>query len=206
MNDVLLIVLFASIAALFALRLYTVLGRRNEDEPAMAAQAAEQAGALEDHPSDRAFTGPGAAAMEAIREAEGGFDPEQFLGGAGQAYGLIGKAFAEGDRETLETLLTPAVFSKWSAAIAAREEAGRTQTFELSEIQTVTIDDGEVAGDRVRLSVEFTANIASSVRDAEGEIIEGDPEFARRVDEVWTFERKLGDPNPNWYLARVSAS
>ena len=40
----------------------------------------------------------------------------------------------------------------------------------------------------------------SADTEGDGEIIEGNPNEIKRQRDVWTFSRKMGDDNPNWYL------
>jgi predicted lipid-binding transport protein (Tim44 family) len=42
--------------------------------------------------------------------------------------------------------------------------------------------------------------LTSVVRNAEGEVIEGDPSEIKRQRDVWTFARKMGSDDPNWTL------
>ncbi len=208
MSDVLLILLFGTIAALIGLRLYMVLGRRMDDEPTLQHAPRSPVGMggdeLHDEPEIH-FTGPGAAALEALHRADPRFVPEAFLDGAKKAYAFIGEAFARGDRETLEPLLSPRVFERWSQAITEREAAGNTHSFELTAMEGVAIDDAQFDGRTAQIAVEFQAEITSFSTDAKGEVIDGDPDHSRRVNEVWTFERAVDAATPNWELTRVQA-
>ena len=53
------------------------------------------------------------------------------------------------------------------------------------------------------MDVRFDAEMIVAVRNAEGEVVDGDPAFVRRMNDLWTFERKLGDPNPGWLLTET---
>ena len=48
--------------------------------------------------------------------------------------------------------------------------------------------------------VEFTSNQVRVTRDAEGEVVEGDPNRIDLVKDRWTFARKLASNDPNWVL------
>ncbi|MCG8441928.1 MAG: Tim44/TimA family putative adaptor protein [Caulobacterales bacterium] len=198
-------ILFASVAVFFALRLYMVLGRRTGHQPRPAdasANTRESAGAPRLGPRP-AFTGPGAAGMEAIRAADGVFEPEAFLTGARGAYETIVAAFADGDRELLKSLLSASVNKKWTEAIDAREAAGRRQVSDLVRIERAEIEDARLDDTRAQVSVRFEADIASGQTDADGVVLEGDPTHIARVAEIWTFERDVESRDPNWVLAKV---
>lgn len=198
------IILFASIAAFFALRLYMMLGKRtgHEPRPATAPREAEQAD--ESRAKLRpAFTGPAAAGMEAIRAADGVFDPQAFLGGARGAYEMIVNAYADGDRDALSNLLAPKVLERYVAAIDAREAAGHKQISDLVKLESAKIEEAGVADGVAHVTVRYVAELATGVTDAEGAVVDGDPSQIHRAEELWTFERRTDAADPNWVLAKV---
>ena len=50
------------------------------------------------------------------------------------------------------------------------------------------------------LKVRFVGELTSVVRNAEGDIVEGDPNAIKRQRDVWTFARSMGSDDPNWVL------
>ena len=50
------------------------------------------------------------------------------------------------------------------------------------------------------LTVRFTGELTSAVRNSEGEIIEGSLTDVKRQKDTWTFSRHMGSDNPNWTL------
>lgn len=199
------IILFASIAAFFLLRLYSVLGKRTGHEPRpepapVRAPAEADAGAAAVRP---AFTGPAAAGMEAIRRRDGVFDPEQFAAGARAAYEAIVAAFADGDRETLSRLLTEKVNQRYAAALDARESQNQRQVTDIVRIARADIEAAEMAGDDAKVTVRFEAELATAVTDADGAVVDGDLSQIKHVTELWTFTRDVSASDPNWRLAGV---
>ncbi len=207
--DLIQIILFASVALFFAIRLYSVLGRRTghqpkADEPAPRGGPAHVEDDADGRPRLRpAFTGPAAAGMEAIRAADGVFEPETFLEGATEAYRRIVSAFAAGDRGALQLLLAPDVMRRYGDAIDAREAAGRTQEAHVEDIRLAEIENAWLMGDKAQVEVRFDSEIARVTKNAEGEVVEGDNNQLHRVSELWTFERKIDATDPNWFLVKV---
>ena len=204
------IILFASLALFFAIRLYSILGRKTghepkpDDGPAGRDPAAPTSEEDLDRPRLRpAFTGPAAAGMEAIRAADGVFEPESFLTGAVAAYKMIVISFAEGDRGVLQPLLAPDVLRRYGDAIDAREAANRTQVARVGNIRMAEIEHASLIDGRARVEVRIDAEIATAALDADGEVVEGDPDRFRPVTELWTFERRIEATDPNWVLAKV---
>jgi predicted lipid-binding transport protein (Tim44 family) len=48
--------------------------------------------------------------------------------------------------------------------------------------------------------VRYVAELVSVVRDATGEIVEGEPGRSKRQKDLWTYERIMGADDPNWRL------
>lgn len=210
-NEILLIVLFAAVAALFGLRLFMVLGERTDEDMSRQPQPlADPGGRYNDQEDDGEdevhFTGPGAATMHDIREVDGAFDPDVFLLGARQAYVMVGEAFAAGDRDALRPLLNEDVFAQWSAAIDARAAHGHTQTFAVQNMASAEIDDVEFDGTTAKIDVEFEADIVAVTSNSDGEAVQGEPDVARRVHEIWSFERDVTSSDPAWVLTQVRAN
>ena len=186
----------AFIAGFVLFRLYVTLGRRTDSEreprPAPA-----PGGLSPDVPLPRsapaAPAGPAGEGVGAIMRADPSFDPDFFLSGAKSAYEMIVGAFAKGDRDTLQGLLTPRVFDSYAAAITARDGRGESGP-ELVRLKSAEIADAALQGETARVTVKFEAELAegaTGIRDAR---------------EKWTFERDVRSSDPNWRLARVTAA
>jgi predicted lipid-binding transport protein (Tim44 family) len=194
-QQTIVIAVLAFAAAFVLYRLYAVLGRRTGAEP--PPQAVTPQGIA---PAPRlAFAQAGARAngaaegVLAIVRADPGFDMERFMAGARLGYEQIVNAFAKGDRDTLQRLLTPRVFDAYVAAIAAREAKGEKGP-ELLRVKSAEPQSAELEGDIARVAVKFESELAQGaygVRDAR---------------EKWTFERSVRSSDPNWRLARVTAA
>ncbi len=200
--QILELVIFAALAAVVLFQLYAVLGRRvgRQLEDAQAELARRPAGPdprrMEDGEGGEALTG-----VALLRAREPSFETQHFLSGARQAYEMIVRAYAAGDTATLKPLLAPSVYDAFEGGVRAREAEGRTETVEFLHAPRADLETADVAGDIARVTVRFLAEFRSRTKDAAGEAVDD-----RRTAELWTFERRVGDPNPNWLLARVDAA
>jgi predicted lipid-binding transport protein (Tim44 family) len=148
---------------------------------------------------------PVAAGLDELVRHEPGFDPRGFLGGAKAAYEMIVTAFANGDRKTLEGLLSREVYEGFEQAIAERETRG-----ERVETTFVSIDRAEMSGVEVRnrvaqITVRFASQLITATRDSTGKVVDGSPDSVVEVTDVWTFARTLGSRDPNWPLVATEA-
>ncbi len=198
------IILFASIAAFLGLQLYRHLGKRTGHEPTVSTARRDGApGDLRSGELRPAFSGPAAAGMEAIRAADGVFEPTEFVSGAKGAYEMIVTAFAEGDRETLNNLLSETVYQRYVSAIDAREAANQKQVSDIMRIDAAEVETAELDDRMAKVTVRFTVDLASATLDAEENVVEGDPNQIHRIEELWTFQRMVDADDPNWRLAKV---
>jgi predicted lipid-binding transport protein (Tim44 family) len=200
--DLIGIVLFAVIAAFVLFQLYNVLGRRVGRQPGDNSPAPAPAGpvsllgirAREPAPAEP-------AGVAAIRARDPEFDPAKFLEKAAQAYTVIVKAFASGDRAALAPMLSPLVAQSFNAAIDQREAEGRSQSVEFLNPPRADLDRLDVEGDVARARVRFLAELRTRTKGPEGEGVDD-----RRTAELWTFERSLAPGAAGWALARVEAA
>ena len=222
-NDLILLIGLAAIAGFLLLRLRNVLGERGgfEDtdrirrakeglkppaEPASDVVTPMPQRAGVEHDDDIfAYAEPNSELGKTLREiknADSSFQVGAFMEGARGAYEIILTAFENGDKQELKPLLDPSVFTAFSEAIDQREQAGlsvemRFVGFKSSEPTEATFDP---AAKRAEITVRFVAEVVTATRNAQGEIVEGDPSAVRRSNDVWTFARIMASRDPIWLL------
>ncbi|NNE57354.1 MAG: Tim44 domain-containing protein [Hellea sp.] len=203
------IILYAAIATIICAMLYSVLGKSVGRGPESAVDptqfmAKTDVGnpAIID-PLEEYGDFPN---VGNIRKFDPGFSLTQFQDQAQGAYAVILDAFAEADRSLLKELLTKKVYALYEEAITNREADNLTQITDLARIMGTNITGVSVKNNIARISVEFEAELASALTDADGKVLQGDPNLLSRSTEIWSFERDLKSSNPNWLLADVAAS
>ncbi|HEX5932419.1 MAG TPA: Tim44/TimA family putative adaptor protein [Methyloceanibacter sp.] len=154
--------------------------------------------AAKDSPLGQSLTG--------LIRVDPAFDPNQFLDGAKAAYEMIVMAFAEGDEATLKQLLGAEVYEGFERAIRERESRGEKMESSLIGIDKADIIEAEVKTRTAYITVKFVSELVSVTRDADGEVIEGDPKKVREVTDIWTFARDVTSRNPNWKLVATEAA
>lgn len=211
MNSSLLsLLVLAGIAIFLILRLRSVLGTRTgfEKPPATPGTRARRdfeviEGGPDDDIIDHVEDGSESAkALAAMKMAEPGFRVGEFLGGARQAYEMILMAFERGDVEGLRPFLAPDVLETFEHVIDQRNEQGLMIEAEFVGVREVTLQNAtfDRASKVGEITVRFVGELTSVVRNAEGEIIEGDSSSIKRQRDVWTFARTMGSDDPNWAL------
>ena len=143
--------------------------------------------------------------LQRIKDIDPAFDARHFLEGAKTAYEMIVTAFAEGDKKTLKPLLDKEVYQRFAAAIDDRKRQGLTQEFQFVGLDEAKLTKAALDGKTAQLTVKFTSKVISVTRDAEGNVVQGNPERLATVKDVWTFERDLTSKDPNWRLVSTEA-
>ena len=193
------IVLLAMLAAFIGLRLVSVLGKRTGPERPVVdsfrpgvpeiTPAANRAPDTRNH--DLVVVPAGtdvdlAPSLQAIADADPSFNPDQFVGGARAAYGMILAAFWSGDVSAMDGLVSDEVQENFATAIEDRE--GARLDNRVIAIDSAAITGAEMIGQMAEVTVRFIARISSNGTEA------------APATDVWTFSRHAGSREPAWLL------
>lgn len=206
------LIIMGVIAVVLFLRLRNVLGTRDGFEPKSDAQPATKGlprgfevieggpdRDIADHVDINSEAGKAFAAMKAV---EPDFSVTEFQGGARQAYEMILMAFEGGDLDTLDNFLSADVFETFETVINERLEKGLSVDAQFVGVGEMKILNAayDPRSKEAEVTLRFVAELTSVVRNAEGEIVEGEPNTIKKQTDVWTFARKMGQDDPNWEL------
>jgi predicted lipid-binding transport protein (Tim44 family) len=208
------LLVLAGIAVFLILRLRSVLGTREgfEKPPVTNSGASQRSRRPEfdvieggpdrditDHVEDGSTS---AKALAAMKMAEPGFMVGSFLEGSRGAYEMILMAFEKGDLSEVRAFLSDEIAETFQSVIDARNEQGLHVEANFVGVREIALkeavfdrDSGE--GD---ITVRFMGELTSVVKNAAGEVVEGNSNEIKRQRDVWTFSRKMGADNPNWQL------
>lgn len=213
-SPIIQLLVLAGIAVFLILRLRSVLGTREGFEKPAEPKPIERPQSrtrdfevIEGGPDrdiiDNVPEGSSAArALAEMKRAEPAFRVTQFLVGARAAYEAILMAFENGRLEEVSAWLAPEVNAALAGAIAERKASGLSIEAEFVGISSIQLRDAEFDAQSrdAELTIVFVGEMTRVVRDSGGEVVEGAPGEVRRQRDVWTFARKMGAADPNWYL------
>jgi len=129
------------------------------------------------------------------------FNKNVFIKGAQKAFELILSAFSKGDAKALSTLVNKDLLKKFEKVIKERKEQGVTaETDLIGFVQTEVESVNFVNEDKVNLVVKFVSEQVNLLKNAEGEVIEGDENYVQKISDTWTFEKSLNPKINNWLL------
>jgi predicted lipid-binding transport protein (Tim44 family) len=146
-----------------------------------------------------------ASSLSMLMSKDEHFEPADFIKGAKMAYEMIVTAFADGDRATLKNLLASDVYAGFDAAIAEREANGERWESSFVGVEKADYVEVESDGGEAQVTVRFVSQLISTTRDADGEVVDGDPDEVAEVKDVWTFARPVNASDPNWKLVATEA-
>lgn len=212
-SAVIQLLVLAGIAVFLILRLRNVLGTREgfEKPPIQAPETSRrqkpELEVIEGGPdrdiADHVADGTDAAkALAAMKLVEPGFSVSEFLQGARGAYEMILMAFERGEIDSIEPFLGEEVHQTFVDVIGEREDQGLTIEANFIGVRELTLTGARFDRDtqEAEITVRFVGELTSAVRDAAGEIIEGNPNEIKRQKDSWTFARKMAANDPNWKL------
>jgi len=189
------IILLAMFAGFIILRLRNILGRRTGHQG---------------KPTSRYFP----KGMEVLKDIEnneaiksGNVDEEakkQFLKGADIAYEQIITSFAKGDKILLKTLLSKGLFNDFSEVIDNRKKKELKYETTFIGIKSSKILEFKKIENIYKVTVNFVSEIITCVKDNNNQIIEGNPDTIKTVNDVWKFSKNMWSQDPTWYLVETS--
>ena len=189
------IILLAMFAGFIILRLRNILGRKTGHQG---------------KPIGRYFP----KGMEVLKDIEnneaiktGNVDEEvkkNFLKGANIAYEQIITSFAKGDKKSLKNLLGKKLFSDFSEVIDERKKKELNYETTFIGIKSSKVLEFKKIENIYKVTVNFVSEIITCVKDKNNQVIEGNPDTIKTVNDVWKFSKNMWSQDPTWYLVETS--
>jgi len=189
------IILLAMLAGFIVLRLRNILGRKTGHQ---------------EKPINKYFP-KGLEVMKDIENNEaiktGNIDEnvkKHFLKGAEIAYEQIITSFAKGDKKLLKSLLAKEMFSRFSEVIDERKKKQLKSETTFIGFKSIKILEFKKIENIYKVTVNFVSEIITCVKDKNNQIIEGNPDTIKTVNDVWRFAKNMWSQDPTWYLVDTS--
>jgi len=190
------IILLALLAGFIVLRLRNILGRKT---------------GYQKKPISKYFP----KGLEVLKDIEnneaiktGNIDEnakKQFLKGAEVAYEQIITSFAKGDNKSLKPLLEMEMFNRFSEVIDERKNKQLKSETTFIGFKSIKILEFKKIENIYKVTVNFVSEIITCVKDKNNQIIEGNPDTIKTVNDVWRFAKNMWSQDPTWYLVDTSS-
>lgn len=212
-SPIIQLLVLAGIAIFLILRLRSVLGTREGFEkprvqaPTTARRSAPDLEVIEGGPDPDVTDyvdadSDAATALTAMKAADRSFNVREFLRGARGAYEMILSGFEKGELAEIKPFLSDDVYEAFASVVETREKDGLSVDFTFVGISETTLVDAEFdeTTKEAEISIKFLSESTSAVYDKGGDLIEGSATDVKKQRDVWTFGRKMGTGDPNWFL------
>ena len=128
---------------------------------------------------------------------------QKFLNGAKEAYEMIVTSFAKGDKNVLKPLLNKEIYQNFSDEIDNRKKENIKSELTFVGVKSAKIKNFEKKDNIYTFTVDFVSEIITCKKDKNNEVIEGNPDIIKTVNDVWKFSKNIWSSNPNWYLVET---
>ncbi len=210
------IFILAAVAIFLFWRLRAVLGSRegfekNLKEIKSSSKVVQSPDVIEEptnfDPDDDIFdyveeNSKSADVFKKMKQFDSDFSVNKFVSGAKMAYEIIIMAFENGDTEKLASLLESRVFKSFKTVIEKRKKDGLIIDAKFIGMRDIRIVDASFS-ERTKMAdvtLSFKSEISTVVKDAEGNIIEGNPDEIKKQKDTWVFTKNLSEKTPIWLL------
>ncbi|MEE4209529.1 MAG: Tim44/TimA family putative adaptor protein, partial [Parvularcula sp.] len=202
------LIIFAALALFLSYRLFNVLGTKGGHEPDEHDRPILKPAGGRDEAFDAEAAGaetvdtrkPQPSWASPIVEHYPGFDADNFLEGAAQAYEMIVQAYVDGDLDNVRAYVDADVLKSFEVAIDGREHAGQESTVVFVGVKRPEVLGVETDEHHLRAELRFTSEQVRFVKDKDGGVIEGSETQVIDVEDRWVFERDIRSRDPNWTL------
>lgn len=212
------LLIYAGVAVFLFVMLFRVLGTRHGSEPIKHNPFVNPpsfdkdpnpvtVAAQDVTPTDTVAANANADVQQALFQMallDKNFDATQFVSNAKEAYRIVVEAFAADDKNTLQDLLTPAVYKTFKQALD-----DRTQSGEKLDIEVRGINKAEIIAANVNekgeafIKLRFSSEQIRVTRDKDGVTIDGSETYPDRLVDDWVFTRLLKSSDPRWLVCET---
>ena len=129
---------------------------------------------------------------------------KQFLNGANIAYERIITSFANGDKKLLKGLIGKGLFEDFSEVIDERKKKELKYETTFIGLKSSKILEFKKIENIYKVTVNFVSEIITCVKDKNNQVIEGNPDTIKTVNDIWKFSKNMWSQDPTWYLVETS--
>ena len=209
------LVIFAIVAIIILVQLYSVLGRKvgfRVEDKVLAKPAEDIDGALK---LERPAEAPKLPNLDLLKSRDINFNEINFLEKARESYEQVVQAYHRGELDTVKDRLSENVYAIFKNAVDGRP-APVTRRLSFVDAPKADIDVIDFKDDTAQIRVRFLSelmyeDIPQPVEAGEGsavpEVKEKAPEKTyERTAEFWTFQKNLRAPGAPWLLTHTTAA
>lgn len=196
------IIFFFIITVLLVIKLFSVLGRKDETSFSTSINSFKDLKnlSLKDvEILDRKNLSPEAQ----LKISDPKFSLNDFTKKSKMAYEMTLRAYADGDTQILMELVTIEMMRKLAYNIAQREEKHHTaQIVSFNEISE-SISSIEIKDNTAKIYIKLTSEIAFHIEDNSQKTIKDSNIKPQKIDQELCFTKRLNNTDPTWKIESI---
>ena len=140
-----------------------------------------------------------------IQQIDKSFNKQEFLSGSEVFFKMVLDSFVLGNLDKVKDFIKPSVLKNFNLVINERKKEKETLIIDIKSINKIELVSSTVSKANIKINVLFETFQIKALKDKTENIIDGDINEEILVKDIWVFERKINDINPNYTLIETKS-
>ncbi len=197
------IIIFALIAVFLVLRLFSVLGKKNENPTSHTSHKKFDTQKNKTIKDVEVLSKATLSPEEQIKILEPNFSKNNFLKKAKDAYEFTLQAYADGNTHILSELVNINTMRKLAYNITQQEEKKHKCKITSFKHKDASIKSIELKNTLAKISVHIESELIFCIENESHKLISGSKNKAHKISQSLCFVRNLGDTDPTWKIESI---
>jgi len=199
------ILIFAIIAVFLVFRLKNMLGTKTDSNDLQSKNQSNSSNVINIDTKNQKVSDKTDVEIKKIKDIDITFDKKEFLSGSQVFFKMVLDGFVNGDLDKVKNFIKPSVFKNFKLAIDERIQENETLIIDIKSTNKLDILSSKVTKTSININVVFETFQIKALKDKDDKIIDGDINEEILVKDIWVFERKINNDNPNWTLVETKS-
>ena len=140
-----------------------------------------------------------------IQQIDKSFNKQEFLSGSEIFFKMVLASFVLGNLDKVKDFIKPSILKNFNLVINERKKEKETLIIDIKSINKIELISATVSKANIKINVLFETFQIKALKDKTENIIDGDINEEILVKDIWVFERKTHDINPNYTLIETKS-
>jgi predicted lipid-binding transport protein (Tim44 family) len=140
-----------------------------------------------------------------IQQIDKSFNKQEFLSGSEVFFKMVLDSFVLGNLDKVKDFIKPSILKNFNQVINERKKEKETLIIDIKSINKIELISATVSKANIKINVLFETFQIKALKDKTENIIDGDINEEILVKDIWVFERKINDINPNYTLIETKS-
>jgi len=140
-----------------------------------------------------------------IQQIDKSFNKQEFLSGSEVFFKMVLDSFVLGNLDKVKDFIKPSILKNFNLVINERKKEKETLIIDIKSINKIELISATVSKANIKINVLFETFQIKALKDKNENIIDGDINEEILVKDIWVFERKINDINPNYTLIETKS-